>query len=86
MLFSTSSSLEDDVRDQQVSSLEQALANTTNLTTVPSLFPQDFATVNDIMEGIVGLLRQNIVTNRSASLHIVSQSQHDCCLIQHTHH
>ena len=81
MLFSTSSSLEDDVRDQQVSSLEQALANTTNLTTVPSLFPQDLATVNDIMEGIVGLLRQNIATNRSASLHIVSQSRHDCCLI-----
>ena len=77
MLFNTSSSLEDDVRDQQVSSLEQALANATDLTTVASLFPQDLATVNDIVEGIVGLLRQNIVKNTSASLHIVSQSRHD---------
>ena len=78
MLFGTSSSLEDDVRDQQVSSLEQALANTT---AVASLFPQDLATVNDIVEGIVGLLRQNIATNRSASLHIVSQSRHDYYLM-----
>ena len=79
MLFSTSSSLEDDVRDQQVTSLEQALANTTNLNAVASLFPQDLATANDIVEGIVSLLRQNIATNRSASLHIVSR--HDYCLM-----
>ena len=72
MLFTAGSSLDDDALDVRVSILGEALANATDPTTVTSLFPQDLDTANNILDGIVGLLRENIAARRPASLHTVS--------------
>jgi len=72
MLFGMSSSLDNDVRDMRVSTLGEALANATDPTPATSLFPLDLDTANNILDGVIGLLRENIAATRPASLHTVS--------------
>lgn len=72
MLFGMSSSLDDDVRDMRVSTLGEALANATDPTPATSLLPLDLDTANNILDGVIGLLRENIAATRPASLHTVS--------------